>query len=523
MPINEKITATFNEAMDTATINTTTFTVTGPGNVAIAGIVTYDATNHIATFMPTGNFPADTMFTATITTGAQSVAGVPLASDYVWTFTTGDDTDTIAPFVSSINPPIAAIDVATNQKIAIAFDEGMNSTTLNSTTVKLTGPGLTPVAGKVTYSSTGNTATFTPDSVLAANTVYIVTVTTGATDLVGNPLFAMFTSTFTTGATADTTAPTVTSTNPADGAIGVNLDASVNATFSDAMDPSTINLATFTLTGPSSTAVAGKVSYDVPDNIATFTPTAPLAANTTFTATISGARDLQGNALATTSWTFNTGTTAMDLMPINLGAASDFEILAMATITNTGPTVVNGNLGLDPGTSVIGFPPGIVNGTEELDNAVALAAQASLLMAYNDAAGLMGGMPLAADIGGTTLTPGLYTAGSSLGILSGNLILDAQGDPNAVWIFQIGSTLTEAVGAQVILINGAQASNVFWQVGSSATIETGAVLEGTILANTSITLNTGAIVNGRLLAGAVAPSGAVTLQSNILSLPVCRQ
>jgi len=107
--------------------------------------------------------------------------------------------------------------------------------------------------------------------------------------------------------------------------------------------------------------------------------------------------------------------------------------------------------------------------------------------------------------------------------MSSNLILDAQGDPNAVWVFQIGSTLTEASDVMVILENGAQASNIFWQVGSSATIGVGAVLEGTILANTSITLDTGAIVNGRLLAGAVAPSGAVTLDSNILTLPVCRQ
>ena len=195
----------------------------------------------------------------------------------------------------------------------------------------------------------------------------------------------------------------------------------------------------------------------------------------------------------------------------------------MATVTNTGFTVVDGNLGLDPGSSVTGFPPGILNGTPYIDDAVALAAQASLLMAYDDAAGLTGGISVAADIGGTTLTPGLYTAASSLAIMSGNLILNAQGDPNAVWIFQIGSTLTEASDVMVILENGAQASNVFWQVGSSATIGVGAVLEGSILANTSITLDTGAMVDGRVLAGAIAPSGAVTLDDNLLELPVCQE
>ena len=498
--------------------------MTGPGDTAVAGTVTYDATNHIATFTPIGNYPVDTVFTVTITTGAESVADVPLASDYVWTFTTGASADTTAPLVSSINPSAGATDVATNQKIAVTFDKGMDSMTLTPTTFTLTGPGLTPVAGTVTYSSIGDTATFTPNSVLAANTTYTVTITGAAADLAGNPLGTAFVSTFTTGATIDTTAPTVSSTNPADAATDVNLDASVNATFDEPMDASTINLATFTLTGPGSTVVAGKVSYDVADNIATFTPTSPLAASTTFTATISsGAKDLSGNALVSTSWTFTTGTTAMDLMPIDLGAASDFEILAMATITNTGFTVVDGNLGLDPGSSVTGFPPGILNGTPYIDDAVALAAQASLLMAYDDAAGLTGGMSVAADIGGTTLTPGLYTAASSLAIMSGNLILNAQGDPNAVWIFQIGSTLTEASDVMVILENGAQASNVFWQVGSSATIGVGAVLEGSILANTSITLDTGAMVDGRVLAGAIAPSGAVTLDDNLLELPVCQE
>ena len=523
VPINEMVTATFDEAMNAATIDGTTFTVTGPGATAVAGAVTYDATNHIATFTPTGNFPVDTVFTVTITTGAENAADVPLASDYVWTFTTGASTDTTAPLVSSIDPTDGATGVGTNQKIAITFDKGLDSATLTSTTFTLTGPGATAVAGTVTYSSIGNTAFFTPGTALAANTTYTATVTTGVTDLAGNAPGTDFVSTFTTGATTDTTAPTVSSTNPADAATGVALDASVNVTFDEPMDPSTLNLATFTLTGPGATVVAGTVSYDTLDDIVTFTPTDLLAADTTYTATISGGKDLLGNALVSTSWSFTTGTTAADLLPIDLGAASGFEVLAMATVTNTGPTVVNGNLGLDPGSSITGFPPGTLNGTEYVDDAVALAAQASLLLAYDDAAGLSGGTVVSGDIGSTTLLPGLYTSTSSLAITSGNLTLNAQGDPNAVWIFQIGSTLTEATNLTVILENGAQASNVFWQVGSSATIGVGAVLEGSILANTSISLDTGATVNGQVLAGAVTATGAVTLDSNTLTLPVCLQ
>ena len=149
--------------------------------------------------------------------------------------------------------------------------------------------------------------------------------------------------------------------NPADLASGVGIDASVNATFDKAMDASTLNPETFTLTGPGATVVVGKVSYDVADMIATFTPTSPLAASTSFTATIAGAKDLAGNALATTVWTFSTGSTTTGQSPVNLGSASSYAILAATTVTAPGAIVVNGDLGLCPGTSVTGFPPATVH------------------------------------------------------------------------------------------------------------------------------------------------------------------
>jgi hypothetical protein len=200
---------------------------------------------------------------------------------------------------------------------------------------------------------------------------------------------------------------------------------------------------------------------------------------------------------------------------VDLGAATSFAVLAATTVTNTGPTVVSGDLGVSPGTAVTGFPPGVViNGTIHSADAAAAAAQLSLTAAYIDAATRVPFTPIPADIGGLTLGPGVYRAPVSLGI-TGTVTLDGGGDPNAVFIFQIPSTLITAPNAVVNLINGAQACNVFWQVGSSATLDTGTTFAGNILALTSITANTGATVDGRLL----ARGGAVTLDTNAITRP----
>ncbi|MGA8640718.1 MAG: Ig-like domain-containing protein [Candidatus Binatus sp.] len=521
MGTNQAITATFSEPMSPASINGTTFTVMGPGVTPVtASLVVYDATNNIALFYPPiGGFAPNTTFTATITTGTESAGLLPLANNYVWTFTTGAGPDTTPPLVSSTDPANLATLVGTNQSIVVTFDKGMDSTTITPTTFTLMGPGVTPVLGNVTYSTIGDTATFTPSTALATGVTYTATITTGVQDLSGNNLASNFVWTFTTGLSTDTTAPTVTSTNPADLAGSVGVDASVNATFDKAMDSSTLNPNTFTLTGPGVTVVVGKVSYDVSDQIATFTPTSSLATNTTFTATIAGALDLAGNALATTSWTFSTGSATTGQLPVNLGAASTYAILAATTVTAPGPIVVNGDLGLSPGTSVTGFPPAVVNGATNINNPAAAAAQASLLTAYNDLFDLPAGATKTGNIGGTTLTPGIYTApATSLAVSSGNLTLDAQGDTNAVWIFQVGTTLDITPGLQVILANGAQASNIFWQVGSSATVDTTAVMQGNILAAVSVTVNSGATLNGR----ALALTGAVTAGGSGASLPGCQ-
>ena len=206
---------------------------------------------------------------------------------------------------------------------------------------------------------------------------------------------------------------------------------------------------------------------------------------------------------------------------ISLGPTlNTFEILAGSTVTNSGSTVINGNLGVSPGTAITGFTgiapggPGIVNGTIHSADGVAAQAQSELTFAYNAAAGAASTGVKNGDLGGQTIPPGVYTASTSLGI-TGTVTLDAQNNPNAQFIFQIGSTLTTATSSIVFLINGAQASNVFWQVGSSATLGTTSSFAGNILAQSSISLGTGALIQGR----ALARTGAVTLLSNIGTAP----
>lgn len=202
------------------------------------------------------------------------------------------------------------------------------------------------------------------------------------------------------------------------------------------------------------------------------------------------------------------------LTTVALGDASGIAVLAGSSVTNTGATNITGDLGLSPGTSVGGFPPGILTGTLRINDAIATQAKLDLTAAYNDAAGRTSTdiVTLSGNLGGLTLTPGLYKSTSSLAISSGDLTFDAKGNPDAVFIIQIATTLTTTSGRKVFLSGGASAANIFWQVGSSATFGTTSVFKGTVMAMQSITFNTGATLTGK----ALARSGAVTMAGNTI-------
>jgi hypothetical protein len=324
------------------------------------------------------------------------------------------------------------------------------------------------------------------------------------------------------------TLPTVTSVTPLNASIGVCSNTGlITATFSKAMNPATINTTTLTLTGPpNATSVSGAVSYNSTTFITTFTPSGSLATSTVYTATVTtGVHDTFGNSLAANMvWTFTTASAPCGgpAGAVALGASCSFGILgATPVVSSIGPTTVSGDVGIWPALSITGFPPGTITGVFHPGDSVAMTAQGNLTTAYNNAAGAAGGAILTADIGGQTLAPGVYkttSAQPTLGI-TGNLTLAG----NGVYIFQIMTSLTTAAGSssvpasQVILSGGAVAHDVFWQVGSSATLGTYSKFAGTIMANVSITAGTGATLNGR----ALARTGAVTLDSNPVIVPPC--
>src|SRR6202167_4421741 len=200
---------------------------------------------------------------------------------------------------------------------------------------------------------------------------------------------------------------------------------------------------------------------------------------------------------------------------VGLGSQASFSVLGGSTVTSTGPTTMFGDLGLSPGSSVTGAPH--VLGATHVDDAVSIGAKNALTTAYNDAASRPSNGSAGTDLAGQTFTPGVRTASSSLLLSSGSVTLNAEGNPNAVFIFQIGSTLITGSNTSVSLTGGAQACNVFWQVGSSATLGTGTRFVGTVMAAATITAKTAATVHGRLL----ARTGAVNLDTNTITTSNC--
>lgn len=297
--INSNLEVTFSEEMAPETITDASFTLL-QGETVVAGTVSNDGVT--ASFNPTTDLAANTIYSAKVSVLATNLAGTTLAGDYLWSFTTAATVDETQPTVASTVPIDLASNVAINANITASFSEPMDTTTLTDTTFTLK-QGSTPVAGSVTY--TGTTASFNPTLDLAANTNYTASIGTGAMDLAGNALAAAKTWSFTTAEAPDTTRPLVLSTLPADSATNVAFNSNITALFIEAMDAATLTSTTFTLK-QGSTSVAGAVTYT--GTTVSFNPTLDLAPSTLYTASIStGATDLAGNALAAAkTWSFTT-------------------------------------------------------------------------------------------------------------------------------------------------------------------------------------------------------------------------
>jgi hypothetical protein len=590
VPTNQILSATFSEAMDPATINSATFLVKATvSGTAVNGAINYVPAGSVATFAPFGGLAPSTEYTATITTGAMDLNDNAGVTAYTWTFTTAATPLTAAPTVIStipVSPPLPEdVTVPLNQAVSAIFSEAMDPATIISANFSLTyvkAGVTTPVSGLVAYAAIGNELVFLPTTNLLPSTTYTATITTGVQNLTGNTMVNPYSWIFQTATAPVVVSPELVSTIPASAATGVPLNQAVSATFSEAMNPLTLNSATFLLyTGQtaSGTPIAGGYSYDPISFIATFTPTNPLTASTFYTATVTdGATDLAGNPLGTTGapnpWTFKTGAAAVP-PPVVLGPtiAPFGGFGGGAGMTNQGIyTVVNGDIGTTgASTTMTGFhdtslpivgavwpctytettlnigqvngvidtaaPPPTVNCPDEgtaATMAIATAAASEALTAYNTlqckcfpgTGTAPAGSTLAGELGGLTLFPGTYTNASTVDITTGDLTLDAQGDTNAYWVFQVGSALTVGEAGfprNVILAHGAQASHIFWAVATSATINGagGGTFEGTIIAYSGgISVSTAGnaaitTIDGRL----IALGASTTLVNTVINVP----
>jgi len=542
---NKIITATFNMSMNPATLNSSTFTIK-QGTTVLLGTITYAGT--MVTFTPTMPLDENKIYTCTITNGAQNTVGTELASDYVWSFTTG-----LRPIVVSTDPVNNATGVALNKAISATFNMPMNALTLNPATFTVK-QGAIAVLGVISYS--GSTVTFTPSLPLTGSTIYTCTITTGAKNLAGTGLVNDYIWNFTTVIPVVVVLPVVTSTDPANNATGVALNKVITATFSMPMNALTLSATVFTVK-QGTTSVSGTISYS--GSTVSFTPTSPLTGNKIYTCTITtGAKNVAGVALANDYvWNFTTVIPVIVIPPPVATSGLFFGVFGgNAGITNQGLfTVVNGTIGTTAASTLItGFKDGMtadVYTVTPLNNglvtggiftaapppgnatnaATALAGLNAATAAYLSIspASMPGGIdPGAGELGGLTLAPGVYkSASGTFKVTNGDLTLDAQGDSNAIFVFQCASALTigDSSPSSVKLIGGALAKNVFWYVGSAAVINYagGGIMSGNIIANSGVTLSSPAnstnssvtTLNGR----AISLVASVTMVNTVINVP----
>jgi len=564
--INRRITATFSQSMDPATISISSFKVAGPLASAISGTVTF--AGETAVFTPSTALALNSLYTATITTLVKNQAGVAMATDFTWSFTTGLTGDNTAPQLITTGAADGDTGLPINRNATATFSEPLDPSTIVSPATSFTLKEFvsgTAVAGIVTFS--GNTATFDPTNNLLPNTRYTAAITTGAKDLAGNALIAGLRAnpwSWTTGATGDVVAPTVTITNPANIAINVLVDKKISATFSEGMNLATMITANFAVKETvSGNNVPGTVAYDTQNNIATFSPLVSLTPNTDYTVTVTnGAKDLAGNALVVPAvnglpvpnpWTFRTAATIVPppALAINLRGAASFGVASRAGLTSTGVTVVNGDVALwlpaptcTDSTGNLGAsqtclvktyasPTGMtVNGSiywagDPFDNGgTANSVTNDLNVAWTEGmnkvdtrAGLLLGQLGAPGPVGKIIVPGVYNE-ANLGFAAGSVAtFDALNDANAIFVIKVGTiggtgdfvdSGTLLLPTQVKLVNGAQARNIWFVAGRDITIGSGTTWNGNILAGRTASILDGSTVVGRVLAGA-AGAGAITI------------
>jgi len=545
VPLDQLITVSFNEEMNPETINQSSFTLNGTSQVA--GAVTYSGKT--ATFTPSALLSPNTTYTARITRTVKDLTGNALQTETIWTFSTGL---TVTPMVASTDPENNTNNVVLNKLVSVNFNMPMKASTITTSTYTLK-QGTTTVSGTVTYS--GTTATFIPATPLAANTVYTATVSKAVTNLDNTAIIADYVWKFTTGALI---APTVTSTDPINGTTGVSLTKTITANFSMVMNSATIDATTFTLT-QGTAIIAGAVTYS--GTTASFKPTNALLEGKVYTARITtGAKNVAGTPLANDYvWNFTT-------LVVNTPAPTAGLFFGVfggnAGITNQGlnTRINNGGIGTTAASTLVtGFTDilatpfevytvtplnnGLVSGgifaaapapgnaTKAQKALEGLNAARDLYNSISPASKPGGSDQGSGELGALTLAPGVYkSASGTYKITNGDLTLDAQGNPNAVWYFQAESSLTvgsPAASRSVKLINGALAKNVYWYVGSTAVINYagGAVMSGNIIANNGVTLSSPGnsttlagqetVLNGR----AISLVSSVTMVNTIINIP----